>query len=295
MPAIDLRDISASYPGSPRPALDALTLRADREMVALLGPNGSGKSTLLRVLLGLHKPDTGRVVAPLDRRGLGVVFQTPALDDLLTVRENLTLAAALCGRSGPASRQRVTKLAERIGMTDTLNSRCGRLSGGQRRRADLARALMGEPSVLILDEPTTGLDIDARARYWSTLDALRAEEGITILAATHQGDEADRADRAVLLRDGRLIADDTPLRLREPLGLRVARVDMRPGADPEAVRAWLDGVAPGARWWSGGAIVPDADAALIDSCPMHLATVRLAAPTLEDAYLWHTAGAGVPS
>lgn len=289
MPAIDLRAISATYPGAKRPALDRVTLSADHELIALLGPNGSGKSTLMRVLTGLHRPSGGTVAAPTGRRGLGVVFQTPAVDDLLTVRENLMLAASLCAVPAASARERVASLSSLIGLEDTLRTRCGRLSGGQRRRADLARALMGNPSVLILDEPTTGLDIDARARFWRTIDAVRREERITVLAATHLGEEAEQADRAVLLRDGRIVAEGSPDELRTPLGERVARVDLRPGADDAPARAWLAGTGLDARWWSGGAIVAHARTALIDTCPMDTATLRLSAPTLEDVYLWHTA------
>ncbi|MCC5822555.1 MAG: ABC transporter ATP-binding protein [Phycisphaerales bacterium] len=292
MSAIDLRAITASYPGAHRPALDAVTLAADRQMVALLGPNGSGKSTLMRVLVGLHKPDAGEVFSPRDRTSLGVVFQSPAVDDLLTIRENLILAAALCRKPRPFARDRIAWLVTQIGLEDLLDTRCGRLSGGQRRRADLARALMGQPGVLILDEPTTGLDIDARARFWSTIERIRAEEHLTVLAATHLGDEAERADRAVLLRQGRIVADGSPDELRRPLGGRVARIDLRPGADHDPIRPWLESAAPQARWWSGGAIVPDAHLGLIETCPMDLATVRIAAPTLEDVYLWHTADQG---
>lgn len=289
MPAIDLRDISASYPGADRPALDGISLTADHEMVALLGPNGSGKSTLMRVLTGLHKPDAGRVLAPTDRKHLAVVFQTPAVDDLLTVRENLTLAAALHGHGASAARERLDALTPRLNLAEIMGSRCGRLSGGQKRRADLARALMARPSVLILDEPTTGLDIDARAQFWRTLDAVRAEERLTVLVATHLADEAERCDRAVLLKLGRIVAQGTPDALREPLGGRVARVDLRPGRDAGPVRAWLDRAAPSARWWAAGAIVPDASASLVETCPVDHATVRVSAPTLEDANLWHTA------
>lgn len=291
MPALDLRNITATYPGAPvdRPALHDVSLAADRQFLALLGPNGSGKSTLMRVLVGLHKPSAGQIVAPTDRRTLGVVFQTPAVDDLLTVRENLILAAALGGQSRAAVTERLAQLTERIGLSDIITTRCARLSGGQRRRADLARAMMARPKLLILDEPTTGLDIDARARFWSTLDTIRREEDLTILAATHLGEEAERADRVVLLREGHLIADATPDQLRAPLGRRAARVDLRPNADAAAVRHRLEHAAANARWWSGGAIIPDADATLIDTCPTDHASLRIAAPTLEDAYLWHTA------
>lgn len=289
MPAIDLANITASYPGNATPALSDVSLQADNETVALLGPNGSGKSTLMRVLTGLHTPDAGNVIAPTNRADLSVVFQTPAVDELLTVRENLTLAGALHAINKPAANQRIETLIAQLELTDILHTRCAKLSGGQRRRADLARALMPSPKVLILDEPTTGLDIDARARFWQTLDAIRADERITILAATHLAEEAERCDRAVLLKQGRLIAQGTPYQLREPLGDRAARVDLRPGRDPQPVHDWLSQTNPNARWWSAGAIIPNADARLIDSCPMDHATIRVSAPTLEDAYLWHTA------
>jgi ABC-type multidrug transport system ATPase subunit len=287
MPAIDLRAISATYPGADRPALDRVTLAADHAMVALLGPNGSGKSTLMRVLTGLHPPSAGAVAAPADRRSLGVVFQTPAVDDLLTVRENLHLAASLAGVRKADAVDRTASLARRIGLDEILDRRCGRISGGQRRRADLARALMGRPSVLVLDEPTTGLDIDARARFWSALDALRSEEQLTVLLATHLGDEAERAERVVLMREGRIVADGTPDEIRAPLGALVARAEPRPGA-AEAVDRWIEATGRPSRRWSGGAIVAHASADLIDSFPMDAGTIGLSAPTLEDAYLWHT-------
>ncbi len=289
MPAIDLTNITAGYPGKPRPALSGVTLRADRETVALLGPNGSGKSTLMRVLTGLHTPEAGRVVAPNDRADFSVVFQSPAVDDLLTVRENLTLAAALHGANKAAANRRIEALTDPLGLADILGTRCATLSGGQRRRADLARALMPAPKVLVLDEPTTGLDIDARARFWQTLDSIRATEQLTVLLATHLADEAERCDRVALLREGGLIADASPSELRAPLGERAARIDLRPGHSDQPVRTWIDACDADARWWSAGAIIPNADARLIDTCPMDHATISLGAPTLEDAYLWHTA------
>jgi ABC-2 type transport system ATP-binding protein len=293
MPAIDLQHITATYPGNATPALSDVTLQADHETVALLGPNGSGKTTLMRVLTGLHRPQSGTVVSPTDRASLSVVFQTPAVDDLLTVRENLILAAALHGHRKPAASQRIDALTPRLDLDDILSTRCARLSGGQRRRADLARALMPSPKVLILDEPTTGLDIDARARFWQTLDAIRQEEQLTVLVATHLAEEAERCDRAVLLKQGTLIAQGTPTQLRAPLGERSARVDLRPGHDAQPIRDWLaqtdTQTNPQARWGSAGAIIPDATASLLDTCPMDHATIRVSAPTLEDAYLWHTA------
>lgn len=291
MPAIDLQHITATYLGADCPALTDLSLSADRECVALLGPNGSGKSTLMRVLTGIHTPASGTVASPIDRAELSVVFQSPAVDELLTVRENLLLAGALHGMRRSDAAVRAEALVARLDIADLLGRRCARLSGGQRRRADLARALMPSPRVLVLDEPTTGLDIDARAQFWGTLTDLRADADMTVLVATHLSEEAERCDRAVLLKEGHLAAQGTPAELRAPLGDRSARVDLRPPHDPAPVRTWLDGLGVPHRWWSGGAIVPNASADLIESCPMDHATVRISAPTLEDAYLWHTAGA----
>lgn len=287
MPAIDLRDITARYPGSGTPAVDGVSLRADGELVALLGPNGSGKSTLMRVLIGQHRAEHGEVASPTDRRMLGVVFQSPAVDDLLTVTENLRLAAALHGLGRRDAAERAGSLARSLGLIELGDRRCGRLSGGQRRRVDLARALMGRPRVLVLDEPTTGLDMDARAQFWQVLDAVRRDEGVTVLYATHLGDEAERADRAVLMRAGRVVAEGTPEELRRPLGSRVARVDRRPAGDAQTLREWVCGLGADARWWSGGAVIAEARSGWMDSCPPD-ATLRVSAPLLEDVYLWHT-------
>lgn len=287
MPAIDLQSITARYPGTDAPAVDGVTLRADRELVALLGPNGSGKSTLMRVLIGQHPAERGVVASPRDRRSLGVVFQSPAVDDLLTVEENLRLAGALHGLSRSDAAGRAQHLASSLGLVELASRRCGRLSGGQRRRADLARALMGQPTVLVLDEPTTGLDMDARAQFWQVLDEVRLAEGVTVLYATHLGEEAERADRAVLMRAGQVVADGTPDELRAPLGTRVARVDLRPRGNAGTVRRWVKGLGGNARWWSGGAVIAEARSEWMDSCPMD-ATLRVSAPLLEDIYLWHT-------
>lgn len=287
MPAIDLRGITAGYPGMEASAVDGVTLQADGDLVALLGPNGSGKSTLMRVLIGQHRAERGEVVSPASRRALGVVFQSPAVDDLLTVDENLRLAAALHGLSRSDAVVRAQELAGSLGLVELASRRCGRLSGGQRRRADLARALMGRPTVLVLDEPTTGLDIDARAQFWRVLDGVRRAEGVTVLYATHLGEEAERADRAVLMRAGRVVADGTPDELRAPLGTRVARVDLRPTGDADTIRRWVDGLGASARWWSGGAVIAGARSAWVETCPTD-ATVRVSAPLLEDVYLWHT-------
>jgi len=219
MPVASLAGAERSYPGKPEPrrALAGVTLRIEPgEFVALLGPNGAGKSTLLRLLAGLDRPDSGEVHAP-PRARLGVVFQKPALDPLLSVRENLELQAALFGLDRRGSR--AEHAARELTLSDRLNDRVGSLSGGLARRADLARALLTDPDLLLLDEPTTGLDHEARASFLEAIDARRGRSpNLTVILSTHLMDEAARADRVVLMNEGRVVADGAPDDLRAALG-----------------------------------------------------------------------------
>lgn len=204
---------------------------------AILGPNGSGKSTLLRSLAGMEVPDAGSIELfgePARRFGrtlrarLGVVFQAPSLDPLLTIRENLSLQARACAvRHAPA---RIQSLAESLGIHDRLADRVGTLSGGLARRADLARALIHRPALLLLDEPTAGLDPRARAEFWALLSTIREAEPTTIVLATHLFDEAELADRVIFIDRGRIVADGEPRALRFAHGERVLRLD---GDDPD--------------------------------------------------------------
>jgi ABC-type multidrug transport system ATPase subunit len=224
-PALELNELSVSYDsGSDAPALAASTwCIAPGQWVALLGPNGSGKSSLMRTLATLCRPTSGDYrlfgIDPAASRGtlreartkLGVIFQQPALDALLTVRENLAIAAAAYNLAHRAPR--IEHAAAAVGLTDRLDHRVGTLSGGLVRRADLARALLPEPRLLLLDEPTTGLDLESRHRFLQTLHELH-DQGMTILMATHQMDEAEQADRVVLMSRGRVMADGPPQELK---------------------------------------------------------------------------------
>jgi len=217
MPLASLRSVTREYRrrrAATVRALDNLSLDIHPgEFVALLGPNGAGKSTLMRLLTGLDRPDSGTVDAP-PRADLGVVFQRPALDPVLTVRENLKLQAAMHN-----VRADIPAAAQRMGLTDRLDSRIAELSGGLARRADLARALLTNPKLLLLDEPTTGLDHEARAAFLDTLDAQRRDDhALTIVLSTHLMDEAARATRVVMIDRGRVVADGTPGALRRELG-----------------------------------------------------------------------------
>ena len=227
------------------PALDGVTLTvAPGERVALLGPNGGGKTTLFRVVTTLLRPDAGTasvfghdVVAEsaAARARLGVVFQTVALDGVLTVRENLGVHGALAGLRGAALHQSITDALAAVGLTDRASARVATLSGGLARRADLARVLMHRPNLLLLDEPTVGLDPTARRELWATLDDAR-RAGMAQLVATHLLDEAEACDRVVILDRGRIVADDTPAALTARLGADALWLET---PDAEAVAADL--------------------------------------------------------
>ena len=193
------------------------------ELFAFLGVNGAGKSTTINILCGQMPKDAGSVRIDgksLDeepdaiKRSLGVVFQNSALDKDLTVRENLQSRAALYGIRGKDFRERLSELAELLDFKDLVKRPLGKLSGGQRRRIDIARALLHRPRILILDEPTTGLDPQTRNTLWRAIGELRAREGMTVFLTTHYMEEAADADFVVILDHGQIAAEGTPLSLK---------------------------------------------------------------------------------
>jgi ABC-2 type transport system ATP-binding protein len=219
------------------------------EVFGLLGPNGAGKTTAFHVLTGLLPSDAGAVlldgepVGPGDRSfraRIGVVFQAPALDPRLTARENLSLAATLYGVSRGVAKRRAQELLELADLEGRADEPVKNLSGGMRRRVEIARALVHRPEVLILDEPTTGLDEGAFRRTWNQLLALRREHGLTLLLTTHRPDEAEYCDRLAVLDQGRIVACDSPDRLRARLrgDLLIVEAD-DPAAVAETLRARL--------------------------------------------------------
>jgi ABC-2 type transport system ATP-binding protein len=219
---LELRDLVVKRGG--RPVLRGLSLEIRQgEVVGLLGPNGAGKTTAFRVLTGLLTPESGELrfdgqpMTPGDRRfrtAIGVVFQEPALDPRLSARENLRLAAGLYRVPRRDAARRIEEQLERAELASRADEPVSRLSGGMRRRVELARALIHEPRFLILDEPTTGLDEGAFRRFWTDLLTLRRERGLTLLLTTHRADEAEYCDRLAILDGGRLVACDSPERLR---------------------------------------------------------------------------------
>lgn len=220
-PRLELRNFDLSLDNRVILADVGFTVEPGRA-VALLGPNGCGKTSLLRCVSGVWKADRGTVC--LDgtevlnrnrflRRHLGVVFQEPSLDDKLTARENLVLSAGLYGVKKKEATDRAYELLEFMELGDRANDAVGKLSGGQRRRLEIARALIHRPTMLLLDEPTTGLDPVAAERTWRRLLALRDDQGLSLVIATHNAEEAERCDRLVIMDRGHVVAQDSPAAL----------------------------------------------------------------------------------
>ena len=234
-------------------AVQDLSFRVkEGELFAFLGINGAGKSTTINIMCGQLAKDTGTVkIGGVDldndpegiKRSLGVVFQNSVLDKDLSVQDNLQSRAALYGIRGSAFRKRLAELAELLEFSNLLKRTVGKLSGGQRRRIDIARALLHRPKILILDEPTTGLDPQTRSILWRVVGDLRKKEGMTVFLTTHYMEEAADADYVVILDSGRIAAEGTPLTLKNTYtgdfitlyGAKEAQIS-RLGAPYEAIR-----------------------------------------------------------
>ena len=193
------------------------------ELFAFLGVNGAGKSTTISIMCGMLAKDSGKVFidgkdVDKDMRAiakeLGVVFQNTVLDEKLSVKDNLTSRASLYGITGKEAKDRIVELAELLDFKDIMNRTFGKLSGGQKRRVDVARALLHKPKILILDEPTTGLDPEARKTLWNVVTSLRKNENMTVFLTTHYMEEAADADYVVIRDSGKIAAKGTPLELK---------------------------------------------------------------------------------
>jgi ABC-2 type transport system ATP-binding protein len=309
-PVLEVSGLRRAYRArgkEPRIALDGVRLRIDAgQWAALLGPNGSGKSTLVRIISGADAPDSGSVAVfgtrtcppePRSRLALtrcAIVFQKPGLDDLLTVRENLTAQAVLYGLRGQAAERRIHAVATDMGLADRLSDRAGTLSGGLQRRVDLARALLHEPELIVLDEATAGLDHQSRSAFMDAIARLRAERpGLSLLMTTHLMDEAERADRVVMMARGRIVADGPPADLRRACGGTIVRVPIPAGDSREPARllseAGLEVSRPDTRTLIGRAPSDGAALAQIERAAAALARsgtpFEVAPPNLGDAYL----------
>ncbi len=219
---IEIKDLKKYY-GEVK-AVDGITFSVKKgELFAFLGLNGAGKSTTISVICGSLKKDSGEVLIDGIRieekpdeikSRLGVVFQNSALDKPLSVYENLRSRAALYGITGKAFEERLKELSEPLDLKEILKRPVGKLSGGQRRRIDIARAMIHRPDILILDEPTTGLDPQTRQNVWAVINDLRKNEGITVFLTTHYMEEAAEADNVVILDSGKIAAEGSPLYLK---------------------------------------------------------------------------------
>lgn len=232
LPAVELEGIGKRY--GRHVALEDISFSiAQGEVFALLGPNGAGKTTLLHILCTILDPDSGTArIAGADvvrqplraRRNLGVVFQQSSLDDRLTVAENLSFHGAVYGVPPALRRQRVAETLDAVGLTDRRDALVRTLSTGMRRRLEIARALVHDARILVLDEPTVGLDAQSREAIWDYIGQLRADRGLTLIVTTHYVEEVEACDRVCILDGGKVIALDTPASLKARYGQEFMRV-----------------------------------------------------------------------
>ena len=274
------------------------------EIFGLLGPNGGGKSTLFRILSTLLAPSEGSAsIQGFDvarepaqvRRKIGVVFQSQSLDRKLTVLENLRAQGHLHGLSGSALSGRIEQILKRLRLDDRGADLVESLSGGLRRRVEIAKALLHSPPVLLMDEASTGLDPGARRELWQYIQELRDRDGVTVLLTTHVLDEAERCDRLVLLHQGRKVAEGTPAQLRSRIGGDVVVLE---AGEPESLARALTarfGVAPTivdnavrVEIQNGHRFITE----VVEAFPGSIETVSLHKPTLEDVFV-HETGAHI--
>jgi ABC-2 type transport system ATP-binding protein len=302
-PVIEAKDLVKTYPGGrgkPRiPALDSVSFDAESGSIfGLLGPNGAGKSTCVKILSTLSRPDSGgATIAGIDvlkhpdrvRRAIGFVAQKAVTDPMDTGRENLVLAGRLQGMPRSAARARAAELLGRFSLDDASDRLVKTYSGGMARKLDVAIGLMNHPQVLFLDEPTTGLDPEARSEMWAELERMAKTEQMTVLLTTHYLEEADH---------GRIVVTGSPDELKN--GLRGDAVFVELAPDTDAPRAFgaithageltdviLDGRTVRGRAPLGAVVLPRI-LAILDAANVRVASATVARPSLDDVYLKHT-------
>ncbi len=305
--AIEAASLVKTYPKGVT-ALDGLSFSVEGGTVfALLGPNGAGKSTAVKILTTLTRPDSGTAaVAGIDvvahpgrvRRAIGAVSQGSGVDVQATGRENLRLQGQIYGLRGGSLERRVEELLERFGLREAADRVARGYSGGMQRRLDIAMAMIHDPQVLFLDEPTTGLDPEVRAEMWQQIARLAADQGKTVLITTHYLEEADQlASRIAIVDRGRVVAAGTPDELKRELRGDAIHVELAAAANGPVHAALerlqginevaLDGRLLRARADDGGRAVPAVLQAL-ELQGVAVASVRVARPSLDDVYLKHT-------
>ena len=302
-PAVTARDLRFSY--SQRQALDGVSFEVPvGEIYGFLGPNGGGKTTLFRILSTLLKPDEGKLTvfgadiveeAALVRLQLGVVFQSPSVDEQLTVGENLVHQGHLYGLRGADLTSRITMMLESFSIQDRRNDRVETLSDGLRRRVEIAKALLHKPRLLLLDEPSTGLDPGARRDVWTVLEELRSSHEVTVLLTTHFMEEGDRCDRLALVDRGQLVAEGSPESLKGEIGGEVVLITTDdPAILCQEMRSQfdLDASVQADRVRLEDERAHSIIAQLIESFPDRIEALSLSKPTLEDVFL-HRTGRGL--
>ena len=298
-PAVEISRLAHRY--GEHEAIRDLSLEvASGEIVAILGPNGSGKTTLFRVLSTLIPVQQGEVHVFGDdlrrqpaaiRAHSGVVFQAPSIDKKLTVWENVVHHGRLYGLGGSELRRRADAMLARLGLADRQRDLVEKLSGGLRRRVELANGMLHGPRLLLMDEPSTGLDPGARSDVWQYLQQVRAADGVTVVLTTHLLDEAERADRIAIMHRGQLAALDTPAALRAAVGgdaitIRTAKPDSlateireRFNVEPMVVDGSVRLELPDGHQWISR---------IVEAFPQSIESITLGKPTLEDAFIHFT-------
>jgi ABC-2 type transport system ATP-binding protein len=299
-PVISVQNLVHRYES--RTALNGVSFDVrPAELFGLLGPNGSGKTTLFRILSTLMIPTSGRALvmgcdAAQDpatvRRQIGVVFQAQSVDPKLTAYENLWHQGHLYGLRGAALKQRVQEIITRVGLADRAKERVETFSGGMQRRIELAKGLLHHPGVLLLDEPTTGLDPGARRDLWQYLQILRDQEHVSVLVTTHLMEEAERCDRLAIMNEGNLVALGTPAELKSEIGGDVILLDAAHDAAALAehirsrfpVQATVLGNQVRIEREGGHRFVPD----LVEAFPGEIQAISVSKPALEDVFIHRT-------
>jgi ABC-2 type transport system ATP-binding protein len=299
-PVISVQNLVHRYDS--RTALNGVSFDVrPAELFGLLGPNGSGKTTLFRILSTLMIPTAGRALvmgcdAALDpaslRRQIGVVFQAQSVDPKLTAYENLWHQGHLYGLRGAALKKRVQEILTRVGLADRAKERVETFSGGMQRRIELAKGLLHHPGVLLLDEPTTGLDPGARRDLWQYLQILRDEEHVSVLVTTHLMEEAERCDRLAIMNEGNLVALGTPAELKSEIGGDVILLDAAGNAAAlaENIRARFQvetavmGNQVRIEREGGHRFVPD----VVEAFPGEILAISVSKPALEDVFIHRT-------
>ncbi|SDU25252.1 ATP-binding cassette domain-containing protein [Jiangella alkaliphila] len=301
-PIVEVTGLAKTFRGGVQ-ALDGLTLSVEgRTVHGLLGPNGAGKTTLIRVLSTLLPPDAGRArVAGVDvladpaaaRARIGLAGQSAAVDDYLTGRENVEMVGRLYGLTAAETRRRAGELLDRIRLADAADRQVKTYSGGMRRRLDLAASLVGRPSVLLLDEPTTGLDPASRRDLWELIRLL-VRDGTTVLLTTQYLEEADQlADRITVIDDGRVVSDGTPQQLKATVGAATVQITVDPADRSRALHELSDLDARPGENAPDTVVLPAPDGTrtlwrvlqVLDAAGIDAIDVALRRPTLDDVFL----------